>query len=90
MRDRAAEMEIMRMQMIFAERIAVAEIDKDPILKAQLQTIEKINQISINYSKAINDERAKGNSILAKEAITKKAVAEIDKVNFEGALETAK
>ena len=89
-RDRAAEMEIMRMQMIFAERIAVAEIDKDPILKAQLQTIEKINQISINYSKAINDERAKGNSILAKEAITKKAVAEIDKVNFEGALETAR
>ena len=89
-RDRAAEMEIMRMQLIFAERIAVAEIDKDPILKSQLQTTEKINQISINYSKAINDERAKGNSVAAKEAITKKAVAEIDKVNFEGALDIAK
>jgi len=89
-RDRAAEMEIMRMQSIFAEQIAVAEINKDPILKSQLQTTEKINQISINYSKAINDEKAKGNSILAKEAITKKAVAEIDKVNFEGALDIAK
>jgi hypothetical protein len=89
-RDRAAEMEIMRMQLIFAEQIAVAEINKDPILKSQLQTTEKINQISINYSKAINDEKAKGNSILAKEAITKKAVAEIDKVNFEGALDIAR
>ena len=89
-RDRAAEMEIMRMQLIFAEQIAVAEINKDPILKSQLQTTEKINQVSINYSKAINDERAKGNSILAKEAITKKAVAEIDKVNFEGALDIAR
>jgi tape measure domain-containing protein len=89
-RDRAAEMEIMRMQLIFAEQIAVAEINKDPILKSQLQTTEKINEISINYSKAINDERAKGNSIAAKEAITKKAVAEIDKVNFEGALDIAK
>ena len=89
-RDRAAEMEIMRMQLIFAEQIAVAEINKDPILKSQLQTTEKINQISINYSKAINDERAKGNSVAAKEAITKKAVAEIDKVNFEGALDIAK
>ena len=89
-RDRAAEMEIMRMQLIFAEQIAVAEINKDPILKSQLQTTEKINQVSINYSKAINDERAKGNSVLAKEAITKKAVAEIDKVNFEGAVEQAR
>ena len=89
-RDRAAEMEIMRMQLIFAEQIAVAEINKDPILKSQLQTTEKINQISINYSKAINDEKAKGNSILAKEAITKEAVAEIDKVNFEGALDIAR
>jgi tape measure domain-containing protein len=89
-RDRAAEMEIMRMQLIFAEQIAVAEINKDPILKSQLQTTEKINQVSINYSKAINDERAKGNSVLAKEAITKKAVAEIDKVNFEGAVELAR
>ena len=89
-RDRAAEMEIMRMQLIFAEQIAVAEINKDPILKSQLQTTEKINQISINYTKAINDEKAKGNSILAKEAITKKAVAEVDKINFEGALDIAK
>jgi tape measure domain-containing protein len=89
-RDRAAEMEIMRMQLIFAEQIAVAEINKDPILKSQLQTTEKINQISINYSKAINDERAKGNSIAAQEAITKKAVAEIDKVRFEGALDVSK
>ena len=89
-RDRAAEMEIMRMQLIFAEQIAVAEINKDPILKSQLQTTQRINEISINYSKAINDERAKGNSIAAKEAITKKAVAEIDKVNFEGALNIAK
>ena len=89
-RDRAAETEIIRMQMIFAEQITAAEIEKDPILKSQLQTIEKINTVSINYNKAINDEMAKGNSIAAKEAITKKALAEIEQVNFEGALETAK
>ena len=89
-RDRAAETEILRMQMIFAEQITVAEINKDPVLKSQLQTTEKINQISLNYNKAINDEKAKGNSIAAKEAITKKALAEIEKTNFEGALDIAK
>ena len=89
-RDRAVEVEILRQQSIYAEQLVAAELNKDPILKSQLQTTEKLNEISLKYSKDINDEKAKGNSITVKEAITKKALAEIEKTRFEGALDIAK
>jgi len=89
-RDRAVEVELLRLQSVYSEQILAAELNKDPILKEQLQTAQRVNEISLKYSKDINDEKAKGNSAAAKEAITKKALAEIDAALFQGTLDITK
>lgn len=69
-RDRAVETEQLKLQQQYAYSIFVAEVDKNNVLKIQLQYAQKYGEISLDYSKQINDEVAKGNSSAVKAAIT--------------------
>lgn len=69
-RDRAVETEQLKLQQQYAYSIFVAEVDKNNVLKIQLQYAQKYGEISLDYSKQINDEIAKGNSGAVKAAIT--------------------
>jgi tape measure domain-containing protein len=88
-RDRAAATEQLRLQMQYSHGIFVAELAKDPILRAQIEGQQKLGQISIEYSKQINDERAKGNSAAVIEAITKEAIAKTEAEQLATAQELA-
>jgi tape measure domain-containing protein len=76
-RDRAAATEQLRLQAQYGQALFTAEVAKDSVLKIQLEREQKISEISIQYSKDINDERAKGNSAAVKEAFTKQALVKV-------------
>ena len=82
-RDRAVATEQLRLQMQYSHGLFTAEVAKDEVLKIQLQHAQKYGQISLEYSKQINDEVAKGNSIAAKEAITKEFVAKLQAAQLD-------
>ena len=88
-RDRAAATEQLRLQMQYSHGIFVAELAKDPILRAQIEGQQKLGQISIEYSKQINDERAKGNSAAVIEAITKETLVKTELQQLATAQELA-
>ena len=88
-RDRAAATEQLRLQMQYSHGIFVAELAKDPVLRAQIEGQQKLGQISIEYSKQINDERAKGNSAAVIEAITKEALVKTELEQLATAQELA-
>ena len=82
-RDRAVATEQLRLQMQYSHGLFTAEVAKDEVLKIQLQHAQKYGQISLEYSKQINDEVAKGNSIAAKEAITKEFLAKLQAAQLD-------
>ena len=76
-RDRAAATEQLRLQSQYSQGSFLAEIAKDEVLKIQIEREQKIGEISLQYSKEINDEKAKGNSAAIKEAFTKEALVKV-------------
>ena len=76
-RDRAAATEQLRLQAQYGQALFTAEVAKDSVLKIQLEREQKIGEISVQYSKDINDERAKGNSAAVKEAFTRQALVKV-------------
>ena len=89
-RDRAAATEQLRLQMQYSHGILVAETAKDPFLKMELELQQKIGEISLDYSKQINDEKAKGNSAAVKEAITQHALAKTEAERLKYAMDVKK
>jgi tape measure domain-containing protein len=89
-RDRAAATEQLRLQMQYSHGIFVAETAKDPFLKMELKLQQKIGEISLDYSKQINDEKAKGNSAAVKEAITQHALAKTEAERLKYAMDVKK
>jgi tape measure domain-containing protein len=89
-RDRAAATEQLRLQMQYSHGIFVAETAKDPFLKMELELQQKIGEISLDYSKQINDEKAKGNSAAVKEAITQHALAKTEAERLKYAMDVKK
>jgi tape measure domain-containing protein len=89
-RDRAAATEQLRLQMQYSDGIFVAETAKDPFLKMELELQQKIGEISLDYSKQINDEKAKGNSAAVKEAITQHALAKTEAERLKYAMDVKK
>jgi tape measure domain-containing protein len=82
-RDRAVATEQLRLQMQYSHGLLTAEVAKDEVLKIQLQHAQKYGQISLEYSKQINDEVAKGNSVAAKEAITKEYLLKLEAAQLD-------
>jgi tape measure domain-containing protein len=76
-RDRAAATEQLRLQAQYGQALFTAEVAKDSVLKIQLEREQKIGEISVQYSKDINDEKAKGNSAAVKEAFTRQALVKV-------------
>lgn len=74
-RDRNAEAAILRIQSKLQEKIAAAEIKKDPILVARLQGEERILEIQYQYAQALANEK----DIQAQIAITNAARAAVSK-----------
>jgi tape measure domain-containing protein len=89
-RDRAAATEQLRLQMQYSHGIFAAETAKDPFLKMELELQQKIGEISLDYSKQINDEKAKGNSAAVKEAITQHALAKTEAERLKYAMDVKK
>jgi tape measure domain-containing protein len=89
-RDRAAATEQLRLQMQYSHGIFAAETAKDPLLKMELELQQKIGEISLDYSKQINDEKAKGNSAAVKEAITQHALAKTEAERLKYAMDVKK
>jgi tape measure domain-containing protein len=89
-RDRAAATEQLRLQMQYSHGIFAAETAKDPFLKMELKLQQKIGEISLDYSKQINDEKAKGNSAAVKEAITQHALAKTEAERLQYAMDVKK
>lgn len=56
-RDRNAEASILRLQSQLQEKIAAAELKKDPILVARLQGEERILEIQYQYAQALAGEK---------------------------------
>jgi tape measure domain-containing protein len=88
-RDQAALTEQKRLQAQYSQALFTAEVGKDEVLKIQLQREQKIGEISLQYSKQINDEKAKGNSAAVKEAFTKTALVDVQVVELETAQKLA-
>ena len=86
-RDQAAITEQKKLQAQYDQGLFVAEIAKDENLKIQLQREKEIGEISLQYSKLINDEKAKGNSAAIKEAFTKTALVDVQLVELKTAQE---
>jgi tape measure domain-containing protein len=82
-RDRAVATEQLRLQMQYSHGLFTAEVAKDEVLKIQLQHAQKYGEISLEYSKQINDEVAKGNSVAAKEAITKEYLLKLEAAQLD-------
>jgi tape measure domain-containing protein len=89
-RDRAAATEQLRLQMQYAHGIFVAETGKNPLLKLELEFQQQIGEISVDYSKQINDEKAKGNSAAAKAAITAHSLAKTEVAQLDYAMKRKK
>ena len=56
-RDRNAEADVLRLQAQLQEKIAAAELKKDPILVARLQGEERILEIQYQYAQALAGEK---------------------------------
>ena len=84
-RDQAAITEQKKLQAQYNQGLFVAEIAKDEVLKIQLQREQEIGEISLQYSKQINDEKAKGNSAAVKEAFTRTALVDVQLVELKTA-----
>ena len=84
-RDQAAITEQKKLQAQYDQGLFVAEIAKDEKLKIQLQREQEIGEISLQYSKLVNDEKAKGNSAAVKEAFAKTALVNIQLVELKTA-----
>ena len=78
-RDRNAEASILRLQSQLQERIAAAELKKDPILVARLQGEERILNIQYQYAQALAGEK----NIQAQIAIVNAGRAAISKQQVE-------
>ena len=89
-RDQAAITEQKRLQAQYSQGLFTAEIAKDGVLKIQLEREQKIGEISLQYSKQINDEKAKGNSAAVKEAFTRTALVDVQLVELATAQELKK
>jgi tape measure domain-containing protein len=89
-RDRAAATEQLRLQMQYAHGIFVAEVAKNPLLKLELEFQQQIGEISVDYSKQINDEKAKGNSAAAKAAITAHSLVKTEVAQLDYAMKRKK
>jgi tape measure domain-containing protein len=88
-RDQAALTQQKQLQAQYSQAIFTAEIAKDEVLKIQLQREREIGEISLQYSKQINDEKAKGNSAAVKEAFTKTALVDVQLVELKTAQQLA-
>ena len=89
-RDQAAITEQKKLQAQYNQGLFVAEVAKDEVLKIQLEREQKIAEISLQYSKQINDEKAKGNSAAVKEAFTRTALADVQLVELKTAQDLKK
>ena len=89
-RDQAALTQQKQLQAQYSQALFTAEVAKDEVLKIQLQREREIGEISLQYSKQINDEKAKGNSAAAKEAFTKTALVDVQLVELKIAQQLAK
>ena len=89
-RDQAAITEQKKLQAQYGQGLFVADIAKDAALKIQLEREQKIGEISLQYSKQINDEKAKGNSAAVKEAFTRTALVDVQLVELATAQELKK
>jgi tape measure domain-containing protein len=89
-RDQAAITEQKKLQAQYSQGLFVAEVAKDEVLKIQLQREQEIGDISLQYSRLINDEKAKGNSAAVKEAFTKTALANVQLVELKTAQQLKK
>lgn len=74
-RDRNAEADVLRLQAQLQEKIAAAELKKDPILVARLQGEERILEIQYQYAQALAGEK----NVQAQIAITNAGRAAINK-----------
>jgi tape measure domain-containing protein len=88
-RDQAALTQQKQLQAQYSQAIFTAEIAKDEVLKIQLQREREIGEISLQYSKQLNDEKAKGNSAAVKEAFTKTALVDVQLVELKVAQQLA-
>ena len=89
-RDQAAITEQKKLQAQYNQGLFLAEIAKDEVLKIQIEREQKIGELSLQYSKQINDEKAKGNSAAAKEAFTRTALADVQLVELSTAQQLKK
>jgi tape measure domain-containing protein len=88
-RDQAALTQQKQLQAQYSQALFTAEVAKDEVLKIQLQREQEIGKISLQYSKQINDEKAKGNSAAVKEAFTKTALVDVQLVELKTAQQLA-
>jgi tape measure domain-containing protein len=88
-RDQAAITQQKQLQGQYSQALFAAELAKDEVLKIQLQREREIGEISLQYSKQINDEKAKGNSAAVKEAFTKTALVDVQLVELKTAQQLA-
>jgi tape measure domain-containing protein len=88
-RDQAALTQQKQLQAQYSQALFTAEVAKDEVLKIQLQREREIGEISLQYSKQINDEKAKGNSAAVKEAFTKTALVDVQLVELKTAQQLA-
>jgi tape measure domain-containing protein len=88
-RDQAALTQQKQLQAQYSQALFTAEVGKDEVLKIQLQREREIGEISLQYSKQINDEKAKGNSAAVKEAFTKTALVDVQLVELKTAQQLA-
>ena len=88
-RDQAALTQQKQLQAQYSQALFTAEVAKDEVLKIQLQREREIGKISLQYSKQINDEKAKGNSAAVKEAFTKTALVDVQLVELKTAQQLA-
>jgi len=89
-RDQAAITEQKKLQAQYSQGLFVAEVAKDEVLKIQLQREQELGDISLQYSKQINDEKAKGNSAAVKEAFTRTALVNVQLVELKTAQQLKK
>ena len=88
-RDQAAITQQKQLQAQYSQALFTAEVGKDEVLKIQLQREREIGEISLQYSRLINDEKAKGNSAAVKEAFTKTALVDVQLVELKTAQQLA-
>jgi tape measure domain-containing protein len=89
-RDQAAITQQKQLQAQYSQGLFTADVAKDAALKIQLEREQKLGEISIRYSKQINDEKAKGNSAAVKEAFTRTALVDVQLVELATAQELKK